>query len=143
MRLFSRIAIAGLAGLAACGGGSGGGGSPMPGVNAFTGSISVTSALPAGATCPPGATHTVTFNDGGVSTQQVTIPGGDCVTFTNSGMNPHRPATQAVNACPLLNAPSALSNGQSFTTQPLGAASGTQTCSWMDANNPPAGGGGY
>lgn len=139
----TRLALLGLAALAACGGSDsapGGGGTPL--LNRYTGTITVSSALPAGTgSCV--TTQTVSFNAAGVSTFQVTVPGGGCVTFTNSDTAPHQPATRNPNPCAALNAPAALAAGQSFTTAPLGSAAGAQACDWQDALNPPTAGGGY
>jgi hypothetical protein len=136
------IGLAALAALAACGG-TMSSGSSGPLQNAFTGTITVTSALPAGTTTC-GTTQTVTFTAGGANVHSVSVPGGGCVTFMNSDTADHWPATQASNPCAAANAPAQLHSGQSFTTQPLGAATGMQTCDWEDLLNPPtSGGGGY
>lgn len=129
-----------LFGLAACGGPGAGGG---PSVNAFTGTVSVTSALPAGTTTCA-AVQTVTFTAGGASVHTVSIPGGGCVAFVNNDAADHQPATRASNPCPALDAPGPLHAGATFTTAPLGASAGAQTCDWQDLLNPPgSGGGGY
>lgn len=138
-----RIALVGLVGLAACGGGyGGGGGGGGSAINAFTGTISVTSALPAGTTSCA-ATTIVTFTAGGANIHQVSIAGGGCVQFMNGDSADHQPASRASNPCAALNAPAPLHAGQTYTTPPLGAASGMQTCDWEDLLNPPGGGGGY
>jgi len=138
----TRIALLGLGALCACGGSDsapGGGGALL---NRYTGTVTVSSALPTGTTACV-TTQTVTFNAAGVSTFQVTVPGGGCVTFTNGDTAPHQPATRNPNPCAALNAPAALAASQSFTTAPLGSATGAQTCDWQDALNPPTAGGGY
>jgi len=141
MRLWQWIAAVGLAGLAACGGPAAGGGGA--GVNAFTGTITVTSALPAGTTTCA-STQTVTFTAAGADIHAVSIAGGGCIKFTNGDTADHQPAARASNPCPALDAPGPLHGGASFTTQPLGAASGMETCDWQDLLNPPgSGGGGY
>jgi hypothetical protein len=138
MRIASLLAAAGSLGLAACGGSSMNAGS-VP--NPFLGTLSITDALPAGTTTCQ-ATHTVTFTSTGVSVHTVSAAGGDCLTFTNADTASHRPASIGSPTCPELDASVALTQGQSFTTTPLG---GPKTCLWEDALNPPsagAGGGG-
>lgn len=140
----NRIAFLGLAALAACGGGGDGapgGGGPL--LNRFTGTVTVSSALPAGTTSCVGTPVPVTFTATGVSTFTAVVPGGGCVIFTNGDTAPHQPATRNPNPCAALNAPAALATGQSFTTAPLGSAAGAQACDWQDALNPPTAGGGY
>ena len=63
----TRIAPLGLLLLAACGGGGEAGGPAGPALNRYTGTITVTSALPAGTTSCV-TTQTVTFSAAGVST---------------------------------------------------------------------------
>ncbi len=138
----TRIALLWTLLLAACGGAGEAGGPAGPAVNRYTGTITVTSALPAGTTSCV-TTQTVTFSAAGVSTFAVTVPGGGCVTFTNSDTAQHQPATRDTNPCTALNAPAALATAQSFTTAPLGSGQGPQTCDWQDALNPPTPGGGY
>jgi hypothetical protein len=115
---------------------------PGPPSSPFGGSVTISSALPAGATgC--GSTRAVTLTAAGPSAGQVTAAGGDCVTF--SGADPaatHRPVSIGSPACPELTAPSPLANGQSYTTPPL---AGPKTCAWQDQVTASTGGnpGGY
>ncbi len=141
MRHLPKFFLACLAGLASCGGGSSGGGGGGTGTNAFTGTITVSSPKPAGTmTCL--STQIVTFTAGGASPQAVTVSGGGCVEFRSSGSGNHQPAASPVtNFCPELNGSPILMDGQSFTSAPLGAATGTETCDWFDTQNPPSGGG--
>lgn len=140
MRHLPKVLLGCLAGLAACGGGSSGGGGGGTGTNAFTGTITVDTAKPAGTTTCL-STHTVTFTAAGATPQAVTVHGGECVQFTSAGGN-HQPAPSPVsNTCTELNGSPILMAGDSFTTTPLGAASGTQLCDWYDTQNPPTGGG--
>jgi hypothetical protein len=133
MALGARLILVSLFGIAGCGG------SDAAAPNPFEGTLSISSALPAGATTC-GATQTVAFSAAGASVHQLSVAGGDCVTFTSAdSAGAHQPASFGTTSCPELNAPSALSAGQSFTTQPL---SGPKTCIWQDLNNPPGGGGG-
>lgn len=135
MKTASLLVAAGALGLAACGGSS----STAAPLNPFLGTLTVTSALPAGtSTCQ--ATHAVTFTSTGVSEHTVSAAGGDCLTFTNGDTASHQPASVGSPACAELDAAAALAQGQSFTTAPLG---GPKTCHWEDALNPPSGGGGY
>jgi hypothetical protein len=137
MRIGTMFAVASLAALASCGGSTAGGTGAA--VNAFTGSLKISSALPAGmTTC--GSTQTVVFTAGGANVHDLTLAGGDCLKFTNNDTAPHQPAAGAGNPCLELNAPGPLAQSQSFTTVPL---SGPKDCNWMDALNPPGGGGGY
>lgn len=136
--------LPGLLLLAACGGGGadGGGG---PALNAFTGTITVSSARPAGVTTCQGAPAVVRFTAGGGEAlpHDPTVAGGGCVQFVNDDAAPHQPAPRGVG-CIGLAAPAPLGTGQSFTTGPLGSSAGATTCDWQDALNPPvAGGGGY
>jgi len=137
-----RIGLLCLAAAAACGDGAPQAGTAGPLLNRYTGTITVSSALPGG-TSSCVTTQTVVFSATGVSTFQVSVPGGGCVTFTNSDTAQHRPATRNPNPCPALNSPAALATSQVFTTAPLGNTSGPQTCDWEDALNPPTPGGGY
>jgi hypothetical protein len=123
-----------LSGLAACGGSSGGGGGLA--LNAFTGTLTISGALPAGTTACL-TTHTVTFTAAGADLHSVDAAGGDCLAFTNSDTAQHQPAGR-VAACSALNGP-ALGTGATFTTAPL---SGPLSCPWEDALNPPTSGGG-
>ena len=137
MRIVAMLALTGVLGLVGCGGPS-----PKPAgppTNAFTGTLTITSALPAGTTTCL-ATHTVTFSSMGVSVQVVSAAGGDCLTFTNADTASHQPASIGSPICAELDAPAPLTQGQSFTTAPLG---GPKTCHWEDLLNPPTGGGGY
>lgn len=136
MKFASLLVAAGALGLAACGGSSTNTG---PVANPFLGTLTITGALPAGTTnCL--ATHTVTFSSMGVSVQAVSAAGGDCLSFTNADTASHQPASIGSPVCAELDAPAPLTQGQSFTTAPLG---GPKTCHWEDALNPPSGGGGY
>jgi len=139
----STRALAGLAVLAACGGGpSDGPGGPA--VNAFTGTVAVTSALPAGTTTCQGTNQVVTFLPSGAGTDlhSVSVAGGGCVLFHNGDAAPHRPAARSADpGCAGLNAPAVLAAGADHLAGPLGGA-GPQACDWQDLNNPPGGGGG-
>lgn len=135
MKVRHVLTLAGLAGLAACGGSSGSGFNPD--INAFTGALTITSALPPGTTICL-TTSTVTFTAGGVDVSQVTVSGGGCIAFTNADAAVHWPMSNPPTGCPELNAPAALSNGQTFTSAPL---DGPKGCFWLDAQNPPASGG--
>jgi hypothetical protein len=133
MRSVLTIAVAGLVGLVGCGGSMSS--PPAPTTNALTGTLTITGALPAGAACLPTNTHTVTFSAGKVSPNAVSAAGGDCLTFINSDTVAHQPASIGSPACPELDAPGPLVNGQPpFTTLPL---AGTKTCRWQDLLNPP------
>lgn len=137
MRNLPKVFLACL--LASCGGGSGGG-SGGGGTNAWTGTITVSTPKPAGTTTCL-STQTVTFTAGGANPQAVTVQGGGCVQFSSGGGS-HQPAPSPVsNFCNELSGSPLLTAGQSFTTAPLGAASGMQLCDWFDTQNPPTGGG--
>ncbi|HEY6098226.1 MAG TPA: hypothetical protein VIW03_02270 [Anaeromyxobacter sp.] len=140
MTTASRLSAAGLLAIAACGGGTSSGGGGVP-INAFTGTLTITSALPPTAPpCTPTNTKTVTFTAGGADVHQVTVAGGDCVQFVNADAAGHQPASIGTPACPELNAPTVLvMNQPPYTTPPL---NGPKTCNWQDALNPPGGGGG-
>jgi len=137
MKIASLLAVAGVLGMAGCGSASNSGGVTNP----FLGTLSITSGLPTGTTTCL-ATHTVTFASTGTSVHTVSAAGGDCLSFTNSDTAPHQPASIGTPACNELNAPGALTQGQTFTSTPLG---GPKTCHWQDSLNPPpaGGGGGY
>lgn len=138
MRIASSISALLLA--AGCGGSpSSSGGST---VNAFTGTVGITGAVPAGATTCV-STKIVHFSSAGADVHTVSVPGGGCVQFVNDDVaGQHQPAANSTNPCPELNAPGPLGAGQSFTTPLLG---GPKTCDWQDVLNPPGsgGGGGY
>jgi hypothetical protein len=142
------IALLGTLLLAACGGG---GNDPPPGggpaVNAYTGTVTVTSAMAAGTTTCQGTTAVVRFKAAGAGADlhTVSVPGGGCVQFINDDGAPHHVGGRsATPGCGGLNAPAATPAGQSYTTGPLGAATGPVACDWQDNLNPPgAGGGGY
>lgn len=114
--------------------------------NAFTGTLSISSANPGATTCQN--THTVTFTAAGVSTQTVNAAGGDCVRFVNGDSAGHWPESDphpGHTQCPELNVGAPLGPGQSFVTPVL---SGPKTCGWHDHLNAPGtvctgGGGGY
>jgi plastocyanin len=132
-------------GLAGCGGGSTAA-SGLP-LNLFTGTLDITSALPAGTTTCQGTALAVSITAAGSLPHTISAAGGECVTFTNNDAVAHRPASYGTVACPELAAPSSLAAGQSFTTGPL---AGPKTCMWQDVVNPPGstgggggGGGGY
>ncbi len=115
------------------------------GTNAFTGTLSITSASSGFTTCQH--TQTVTFTAAGVSAQAVAVAGGDCVTFVNADAASHWPESDphpAHTQCPELNVAAPLAPGQSHTTAVL---SGPKTCGWHDHLNAPASrctsGGGY
>jgi hypothetical protein len=135
MKIGSMLVAAGLLVLVGCGGSSSSS-SGTPPINAFTGTLTITSALPMGTTACS-ATQTVTFTAAGASVHTVTAAGGDCLTFMNSDTASHRPASNGPG-CPELDAASSLTQGQSFTTPPL---AGPKTCYWEDALNPPSSGG--
>jgi hypothetical protein len=132
MRIEVMLAVTGMLGLAGCGGAS-----PKPNgpaTNAFTGTLSITSALPAGTTTCQ-TPHTVTFTSVAVNVHTVSAAGGDCVEFVNSDtVGSHQPASIGSPACPELDAPGPLAPGATFTTAPLG---GPKTCNWEDSLNPP------
>src|SRR5574342_35620 len=125
MKIVAPLALSCLAGLWACGSSSSGGGGGLL-QNAFTGTVTISSALPAGATCTPATTHVVTFRAAGAGTDVHTVmaAGGDCVKFTNSDTAMHRPGPNPPTGCAQMTAPAALSAGQSYTTVPLGEAGG-------------------
>ncbi len=103
--------------------------------NAFTGTLSITSANPGSITCQH--TQTVTFTAAGVSTHSVSVAGGDCLTFVNGDTLSHWPESDPHplhTDCPELNIGVALAPGQSHTTAVL---SGPKTCGWHDHLNPP------
>ncbi|HEY7725703.1 MAG TPA: hypothetical protein VH880_10230 [Anaeromyxobacteraceae bacterium] len=128
------IALACLAGSAACGSSESGGGVA---INAFTGTVEITGALPAGATCV--STQTVTFSNTATDIHLLTVPGGGCVRFFNGSTTDHWPSANPANGCTEMNAPARLTPGSEFITPRLG---GPKTCYWMDGLNPPGGGGG-
>jgi len=142
------IITAGLAALAACGATKSDAGAGS-GQNQYTGTITITGALPVGTTACQGTTVVRFVAGGGEATPHaVPVVGGGCVQFLNQDAAPHRPAPRTTNACAALNgaAVGGLLTGESFTTAPLGSAAASQTCDWMDSLNPPGtggGGGGY
>ena len=143
--MIRRIALLSLCALAACGGSSPDPGGGAPATNVYSGTVSVTGALAAGTTTCQGTAQVVTFKPAaaGADVHTVTVPGGGCVQFVNADGAAHQPAARtATVGCTALNAPAALANGGSFTTGPLGAGSGPVSCDWIDALNPPGGGGG-
>ncbi len=130
------------AGLSSCGGSNCDSSSTT---NAFTGTLTITSANSGSVTCQN--TQTVTFTAAGVSTQAVSVAGGDCVRFVNADTVSHWPESDphpSHGQCPELNIAAALGPTQSHTTAVL---SGPKTCGWHDHLNPPTssctGGGGY
>jgi hypothetical protein len=125
-------------GLAGCGGPSHAATVTGLPTNAFTGTLSISSALPASTTTCL-ATHTVSITAAGASLHNVGAAGGDCLAFVNDDTADHQPATYGSPACPELDAPAALVPGGTFTTAPL---SGPKTCHWEDSLNPPSSGGG-
>jgi len=136
MRIDVLLAVAGVLGLIGCGGTS----SPSamgPPTNAFTGTLSITSALPTGTTTCL-ATHTVSFTAAGANLHTVSAAGGECLAFTNNDTVNHQPASNGAVACPQLDDSVSLTPGQTFTTTPLG---GPMTCYWKDLLNPPTTGG--
>jgi plastocyanin len=135
MKSKAMVAVAGVIGLMGCGGG---GATPAVQYNIFNGTLSITSALPAGITTCQGTPHAVSFTAAGSLPHTVSAAGGECVTFTNNDTVPHQPATYGAVSCPELNGPS-LATGQSFTTAPLG---GPKSCIWEDSLNPPGSAGG-
>jgi hypothetical protein len=122
-------------GLLGCGGASPAPGAP-PQQNAFTGTLIIAGTLPAGTTTCQ-AVQTVTFTAAGASVHSVNAAGGTCVTFTNSDVASHQPASLGASVCPELDATGPLVTGASFTTSPL---SGPKTCQWEDLLNPPTAG---
>jgi len=143
----TRIALLGLLALSACGGGSNMSGGGAPATNAFTGTVTVTSALAAGTTTCQGANQVVRFKalGAGADVHTVTVAGGGCIQFQNDDAAPHQVAARAATAgCAGLNAPGATPAAGSYVAGPLGSAAGPVTCDWMDALTPPGnGGGGY
>jgi hypothetical protein len=136
MRTALSLAAAGVLGLLGCGGPSHAA-TGLP-TNAFTGTLSISSALPASTTTCL-ATRTVSITAAGASVHAVGAAGGECLVFVNDDTANHQPATYGSPACPELDAPAALLPGGTFTTAPL---SGPKTCSWEDSLNPPSSGGG-
>jgi hypothetical protein len=137
MKIRTSVVVLGLGVLAGCGGGGGGGGTTGPATNAFTGTLSITSAKPAGTVACAGA-HTVTFTSAGASVHVVGLAGGDCLVFTNGDTASHQPASIGSPACPELDGPT-LAQGGAFTSAPL---DGPKDCHWQDSLNPPTAGGG-
>jgi plastocyanin len=139
------LTLAAALGVAACGGGNSS--TPTAGVpqNAFTGTITISSAMPAGTTnCL--ATSPVVISATGAAPHTVTVAGGDCVAFQNTDTAAHHIISNSVGGCAELSALAAVAGGNTITTAPLG---GPKACNWEDAFNPPpvggggGGGGGY
>jgi hypothetical protein len=135
MKIAPALPLVALFGVAACGGSS----TPASTLNPYLGTLTISGAS-SGNTCA--TTTPVLFIAGGVDRHTVTVAGGDCLSFTNNDTAAHQPASIGTPACPELDGP-ALAHLATFTTAPL---SGTKTCHWQDALNPPStggGGGGY
>jgi hypothetical protein len=135
MRAGTLLGFAGVLGLVGCGGPT-----PPPAANlqnAFTGTLTITGAIPPGTTTCL-ATHVVTLGATGADLHLVTAGGGDCVTFMNGDpVASHQPASIGTPACPELDAPGPRAPGVPFTTHPL---AGPKTCLWQDLLNPPTAG---
>jgi hypothetical protein len=138
MKLSSALPLTTLLGLAACGGAD----TPAPDVppqNAFTGTVTVSGALPAGTgNCL--ATSQVVFSTNTVDTHSVPIIGGGCVAFINGDTAAHRVANNAFSACNELTGGTTIAAGNTFLAGPF---NGPKTCYWMDTTHapPPTGGG--
>ena len=133
MRAGPLLAVVGTLLLGGCGGSSSSP-NPMPiPQNAFTGTLSVTTGLPAGTTACV-ATHLVVFTAAGASPHLVTAAGGDCVTFRNDDVANHQVAAMGTDPCLQLGAPGLLAPGSSVSTAPL---TGPKSCPWEDLLNPP------
>jgi hypothetical protein len=137
MSIRRALALAGLTGLSACGGGmsSGPTGGGVTGTD-FAGTLTITSALPAGTTSCI-STTTVTWSASGADRHTASLAGGDCLEFVNQDSAAHQPGSVG-GTCPALSDATRLTHGQSFTTAPL---DGPATCQWEDQLIPPGGGG--
>jgi hypothetical protein len=131
MRTGALLAVVGTLALGGCGGSSS---SPTASQqNAFTGTLSVTTALPAGTTACV-ATHLVVFTAAGATPHLVSAAGGDCITFRNDDVASHQVAAMGATPCLELVASGLLAPGGSVSSAPL---TGPKTCLWEDLLNPP------
>jgi hypothetical protein len=137
MRAGPLLAIVGTLSLGGCGGSSSSAGPMPPPQNAFTGTLSVTTALPAGTTACL-ATHLVVYTATGATPHAVSAAGGDCITFRNDDTANHQVAAVGTSACLQLVASGLLAPGGSVSSAPL---TGPKSCPWEDLLNPPGGAG--